>query len=343
MKLEGYLWGKTRLVICSDLHYTSRFTIGKSGERVSRLDTNIKKIVNDSKKADALIIAGDIFQVPNPTSEDRKQLASLLSSVGKPVYIIAGNHDFDAGICALDDIPYYNPSRFNIYNEIKEVIVCGFNVLFIPWGLPSEQAANLRKFPDSKFDFLVGHCEVRGGLAQPEFVWKEGLSLDELIRVVKPGGAVFYGHFHPQKVINYKDRIVIQPGAPIRLGFQHEKLEPGYIVVEKYRVYPQTLLDAEFHTVRSIKDVDDLIDKDKVSGNFFRIQSNPKLSVDIENKLIEYKASDIQLDWQQGKQDDVLVVLDNCNLNVKDEFSKYLKKKYPEIGKRLVFLSRRYL
>ena len=85
-----------RLIHTADLH------IGNSMHDIDRVNeyksffTWFKELIV-AQKADALIIAGDVFDTPNPSNEARKLfyefLASLLTTDCKNIIIVGGNHD----------------------------------------------------------------------------------------------------------------------------------------------------------------------------------------------------------------------------------------------------------
>lgn len=88
-----------KLGILSDLH------LGESKYRKVRNDQNIYCSINNesfkeamlilkNKNVDAILIAGDIFDSPNPDVQSILLANEILSNIGMPVYIIGGNHDY---------------------------------------------------------------------------------------------------------------------------------------------------------------------------------------------------------------------------------------------------------
>ena len=88
-----------KILHCADLHIGKNFSYldaQRSAERTRAAMASLSKITAFCKEncVDALLICGDLFDVPDPSKSDcdfvRKQLEAL-SPI--PVYIIAGNHD----------------------------------------------------------------------------------------------------------------------------------------------------------------------------------------------------------------------------------------------------------
>ena len=88
-----------KIIHTADWHLENRMHDIDRSEEVNGFLIWLKKEIC-SQNAQALIIAGDIFDTPNPPTEAKKQyhefLASLLGTCCKNVIIIGGNHDSGA-------------------------------------------------------------------------------------------------------------------------------------------------------------------------------------------------------------------------------------------------------
>lgn len=93
--------------------HTSDWHLGKKLEGYSRIDEQrifIDELVDiaDSKEVDVVVVAGDIFDVPNPSAKAEilyYQALKRLSNDGKrPVVVIAGNHDNPQKIVAAEPL-----------------------------------------------------------------------------------------------------------------------------------------------------------------------------------------------------------------------------------------------
>ena len=94
----------------ADLHLDSAFSLYPENERAERkemllhiFDKICKKCRDE--KADLLLIAGDLFDVPSPSRACSDFVASSLASLGIPVVISPGNHDYYIPGEAYDKMP----------------------------------------------------------------------------------------------------------------------------------------------------------------------------------------------------------------------------------------------
>ena len=87
-----------KILSFGDLHLDSAFSGAKAPERAERRELlrsvflNIMKLCT-SKKCDLLLIAGDLFDTPEPAEETLRMVGKELSLLGIPVVISPGNHD----------------------------------------------------------------------------------------------------------------------------------------------------------------------------------------------------------------------------------------------------------
>lgn len=87
-----------KILSFGDLHLDSAFSGAKAPERAERRELlrsvflNIMKLCS-SNKCDLLLIAGDLFDTPEPAEETLRMVGKELSSLGIPVVISPGNHD----------------------------------------------------------------------------------------------------------------------------------------------------------------------------------------------------------------------------------------------------------
>ena len=112
-----------KIIHTADLHLGRAlpYLDARAASRRSEVALTLQKITDICKErsADALVIAGDLFESPNPQSDIAAQTFSILGNAGLPVIICAGNHD-----CLLCDSPYFSESLpKNIYLLTKETPV----------------------------------------------------------------------------------------------------------------------------------------------------------------------------------------------------------------------------
>ncbi len=95
-----------KIIHTADLHLGRAlpYLNTRAASRRSEILLTLQKIceICKSESADALVIAGDIFESPCPERNIAQQTFSILDNLGLPVVICAGNHD-----CLLCDSPYF--------------------------------------------------------------------------------------------------------------------------------------------------------------------------------------------------------------------------------------------
>lgn len=154
-----------------------------------------------AERADALIVAGDVFDVKIPKLETIKRAADMFSSLGKPVYLIHGNHERRSRdmvnpvqlLATLANLHYVHGSSVLLEKDGERVaLVCMGSV-------PEEHAkdalrkvmeAELPKVAGAAFKILLIHQSLR------ELVYgeEEELSIDDLRDL--PFDLVVNGHIH---------------------------------------------------------------------------------------------------------------------------------------------------
>lgn len=95
-----------KIIHTADLHLgrTLPYLNARASARRSEVALTLQKITDICKKqnADALVIAGDLFESPCPEADIAAQAFAVLGNANLPVVICAGNHD-----CLLCDSPYF--------------------------------------------------------------------------------------------------------------------------------------------------------------------------------------------------------------------------------------------
>ena len=156
-----------RFIHTADWHFgNSMYHIDRALETDAFLKWLKERIV--AEKADALIVAGDIFDTVNPPTEARRKYFSFLSSLKetecRTVIITGGNHDsgmlLDAPAAVLEDLGglsvhvigsmgerFIEEAVFELYNAAGEV--CG-----ICAALPYIREMDLRRLAKSGGDTL---------------------------------------------------------------------------------------------------------------------------------------------------------------------------------------------
>ncbi len=189
--------------------HAADFHIGAS---LSQFDTKLAKMRSDEirsslvrvaelckeKNADALIITGDLFDIPKPSKADSEFVRNTLSALSPiNVYIICGNHDY---MCS--DSPFSVPDYFSDNVHIFPCYEYSFdmpekNTVF--WGKSySQPTAELSfescTFDENKINIMLLHGDmVQSG--DVNIISKETLSY-------LPCNYAAFGHIHAGEIFD---------------------------------------------------------------------------------------------------------------------------------------------
>jgi DNA repair exonuclease SbcCD nuclease subunit len=97
------------------------------------------------KKADFIVVAGDVFDSDTPSATWRRHAVELLADCPAPVYLIAGNHD----PCAQGSV-WFHPDFAGALDGLN-------NVHLLTEAAPVETESGALLFP------LSSHQEIRSG------------------------------------------------------------------------------------------------------------------------------------------------------------------------------------
>ena len=161
-----------KIVHCADLHIGAPFH-DLPGEKaaIRRLDvydsfTSLIEFASE-KKADMLLICGDLFDSPHPSHEDLEFVKKALAKIIEiPVYIVCGNHDY---MCV--DSVFFSAANFppNVH-----IFPCNEHSFFLPeknaviWGKsyssptiqPSFEGLNAA---EGKYNIMCLHGDITSG------------------------------------------------------------------------------------------------------------------------------------------------------------------------------------
>ncbi len=217
-----------KLIHCSDLHLDTAFS-GLGSDALARvrqaeLRRTFLSIIELSKEADALLIAGDLFDQESVEAETIRVLYEGFASLGDiPVLIAAGNHD------PLSSKSYYRLAQFSPNVHIFErslscITVCGCDFYGISFGSHEQPESLLSDFQvtPERPSVLLMHGDLHGGAYNPisrEMVAASGLSYLAL------------GHIHQHEETKLGKTLCVYPGCPEGRGFD-ELDEKGVVRVE---------------------------------------------------------------------------------------------------------------
>lgn len=206
-----------RFVHCADLHLDTPFSglgdAAKAAVRQAELRQTLLRIVEKARGADALLIAGDLFDQASVETETLRVLRRGFASLGDTrVLIAAGNHD------PLTETSYYKLAGFspNVYIFGKEpscVTVADCDV----WGISFSGAAQEDSLltdaltpRDSRPSVLLMHGNLGGDDYNPinrEQIGRSGFLYAAL------------GHVHNYSSERIGKTLCVYPGCPEGRGF----------------------------------------------------------------------------------------------------------------------------
>ncbi|MBQ4438083.1 exonuclease subunit SbcD [bacterium] len=180
--------------------HTADWHLGNSMHDINRIDEVraffkwLKEQI-EAEKAEALVVAGDIFDTINPPVEARheyyKFLATLLDTCCRNVIIIAGNHDSASFINAPKDLlealnihVVGNISNIPVEELVFELKDSAGNATAVCAAVPFVREANLRRFAEEDRDFVDNSF---GGLYRQACVAADSLRAGRNIPIIATG------------------------------------------------------------------------------------------------------------------------------------------------------------
>ncbi len=225
------------VIHCADLHFDSPFSgldsARKAEIRREELRQVFGRITNlaRTENADALIISGDLFDSVAVSSQTLRYIREKLSQISDiPVFIAAGNHDFNAPGSLYKVFNF--GENVHIFSDKIEKIECkGFNLYGVSFTSQEEANSKLCGFcveNPEQINIMAMHADI-GGVYNP--ITKQEIqdsSLDYL--------ALGHIHMYSDKM-QFGKTCAVYPGCPEGRGF--DELGPKGVVkavIEKNNV-----------------------------------------------------------------------------------------------------------
>lgn len=217
-----------KFVHCADLHLDTAFSGLADGKKAAIRQAELRRtflsIIELAKKADALFIAGDLFDQESVEAETIRVLRSGFASLeNTQVFIVAGNHD------PLTENSYYKVAGFsdNVHifgTEPECITIAGCDVHGISFRQAVQEEALLNHFrkEGDRPAVLLMHGDLGGGAYNPvdrDMIASSGLAY------------VAMGHIHSYLEEKLGKTICAYPGCPEGRGFD-ELGEKGVILGE---------------------------------------------------------------------------------------------------------------
>ena len=206
-----------RFIHCADLHLGSRFAgISKNDRELGRRMTestfaSFGRIVDLSidRKADFMVISGDVYDEQNETPRTRYRFAKELDRAGIPCFISLGNHDFKRSW--ENSIPYPdNVTVFPAESTSKLLSIGGEEIEVIGRSFStrhtSENLAGSLRGSQGMFTVGVVHCDLDSTSGDSDYA---PCRLDDLMNRGVDYWAL--GHIHKRSV-RHECPYVVYPG-----------------------------------------------------------------------------------------------------------------------------------
>jgi len=236
-----------------------------------------------SEQADAVIIAGDIFDTSVASSEAvrcwSRLAASLCLDRGVPVIVCAGNHDGAARLAACSDL--LKAAGLYISGTVDDaftpVIVGNAAVYSLPYFNPSDAAAvlgckptaaeTMKKITEkilseadkSKRLILAAHCFAAGASASESDVSARAAEsvggADRIPADVFSGfDYVALGHLHKAQTVSADSTVIRYSGAPLPYSFGEARYEKTVTLYDTDSGGVSEISVPQPYTLRTIED-----------------------------------------------------------------------------------------
>ncbi|AEV28825.1 exonuclease SbcD [Sphaerochaeta pleomorpha str. Grapes] len=272
-----------KLLHIADLHIGKRVNEFSMIEDQRHILSQILTIVRD-EKAEAVLIAGDVYDKSQPSIEAVELLDEFLTSLtemGPAIYIISGNHDsperlgFGSRILGKNRLFIAGAFTGSLQETLLEDAYGNVHVFLLPFIKPAvvshyldqsvetyDEAARMvldtAKIDTSERNILLAHQFVTNGLEMPEHSDSENLSVGGLDNVDASAFILFdyvaLGHLHrPQTLAN---GLLRYAGSPLKYSFSEARGKKSVTIVELKEKGTREIRTVDLfplHDVREIK------------------------------------------------------------------------------------------
>ncbi len=299
----------------SDLHLDAAFATSRLPAKVARrcreqLRQTLRRImeVAQYRKADAITIAGDLFEREHLTPDTATFLAHEFAALAPtPIFIAPGNHD------AADAASIYQRGHWpeNVNIAIKPALTewrlsKDYSLWMAAHSGPSERQNFLKDFhlPEAAaratqpFSILLLHASAVTNHFEDSRAHAP-LTLEE----IRQAGFMLalLGHYHTSRVLRHENTIAVYPGSPEPLGF-HENAKHGAAWIElnpgqepKIEMLPLQAL--HFDTLEI--NVEGCEQREQVAEKIMAVARAQELSSHfVRIKLVGQAAATLQLDLE---------------------------------------------
>lgn len=189
-----------KVALITDLHYGIRNDNSAFYSYQKKSNDNFFQHIRTSA-IDAVYVLGDVFDrrkyLNYVTAQNcRKDFLEPLSGLGKPIHIIAGNHDeYYKNAHRPNSLKEIIDGRYENIRTYDEPIEVG-PFLLVPWITDTNRVESLRLLKTSSKHICLGHFEVQGASMYRGIASDHGFAASEFDRF----DLTCSGHFHTRSV-----------------------------------------------------------------------------------------------------------------------------------------------
>ncbi len=263
-----------KIIHCADLHLDSSMSSylsnEKAKERKAELLLSFEKMVDYAVRemVDAIIIAGDLFDVKNVSATARNTvLRKITDNSDITFFYLRGNHDNDNFLSSLEEIP----ANLKLFKDSYTAYRMGHDGNIVISGIELNKSNNntiyaLPQMDISDFNIFVLHGQESSALIKDR---AENISIKDL-----RGKGIDYlalGHIHSYSEGRIDDRgIYVYPGCLEGRGFD-ECGDKGFVLLdinEGKMTFDHTFIPFSNRRLHEIKvDVSECMNSTEVKDN----------------------------------------------------------------------------
>ena len=331
-----------KIGILSDLHLGHR----QYGlvERENDFYTHFHKccFILNELSVDVIIIAGDIFDKPNPSPFSMHHYIEGIKSLNaKYIVAIKGNHTM------LQRKNHYSVDRFFFENIVDGYYLLEDDNILIEENGEKIRIDGITYRPDSQLDDFIDMQKRMSNMVVDNDVYRilithqaysefcgfsnVSLSIDDID--LAHYDIIINGHIHSHMVIKHQDTVFLQPGSIERLSIaeaiDEEKNGKGVWVLDtkenNLSFHPVELERKFFHgdkTITTKQELDDLFNEFKqkfqeekekpiIAYNYYDSIENPQLIRDMITSLSDYVLRDNSNIYTNDFEDVVVEITDS--------------------------------
>ncbi|MCX8029169.1 MAG: exonuclease SbcCD subunit D [Brevinematales bacterium] len=330
-------------------------------EEQEKIVQEIEKIIEE-RNIDVVIISGDIYENPIPSSKVEKVfykfIANVCGDMNKYVFSIAGNHDSIEKLDSLNIFSkvfnnrfknFYIGSSYNPKNLVFDLNGLAFiGIPFIPRFKYSGEYQNIFetilrdtiKTVNNSYVVLLSHDTIEGvNYSNTEVRYDDKtLVLSSIYKVPNFNRVLYWGLGHIHKYHEILKNRIYYSGSIVQIDFGEKNQQKGVIVVD----ISESNIEADFvelkqkstfveYEVKEDYELDKIIEDEKENENFVKIKINKET---ISESLIRTAYSKLKnliiLKQRKESREVERDLKDKDQLNLSDVigfFKKFCKEK----------------